>query len=194
MKLPDFLKDPELNDLRERMGATDLGTFRLAVNPYRFTMKELEALIGEGIDLESLEQVRSLEDHTLGYKDRRVFLYRREVPVLAERRAPTLAELPHFHVANCANVRRLRASPTPARHAIAAREDGGFSVNLLCGTEVRTSLERLPVCADCLSELAFDGYSESLPGELRVRAMAGFTVTRFFGRYRRALVADAKSR
>ena len=29
MRLPDFLKDPELNELRERMGATDLGTFRL---------------------------------------------------------------------------------------------------------------------------------------------------------------------
>jgi hypothetical protein len=65
---------------------------------------------------------------------------------------------------------------------------------LLCGTEVRTSLERLPVCADCLGELAFDGYSASQPDELRVRALAGFTVTRFFGQYRRALVADAKSR
>lgn len=193
MKLPDFLKDPDLNELRERMGATDLGTFRLAVNPYRFTMKELEALIGEGIDLESLDQVRTLEDRTLGYKDRRVFLYRRDVPLPAERR-PTAAELPHFHVANCANVRRLRAAPKPARHAIAARDDGGFAVNLLCGTEVHESIERLPVCGDCLSELAFDGYSESLPGDLRVRALAGFTVTRFFGRYRRALVADAKSR
>jgi hypothetical protein len=193
MRLPDFLKDPELNELRERMGATDLGTFRLAVNPYRFTMKELEALIGEGIDLESLDQVRTLEDRTLGYKDRRVFLYRRDVPILAERRL-TPAELPHFHVANCANVRRLRASPAAVRHAVAAREDGGFSVNLVCGTESRTSLERLPVCGDCLSELAFDGYCESLPGDLRVRALAGFTVTRFFGRYRRALVADAKSR
>jgi hypothetical protein len=189
MKLPDFLRDPALNELRERMGAAELGTFRLAVNPYRFTMAELEALIHGGIEVADLVRVRALPDRTLCYKDRRVLLYRRDVPVLGSDR-PLPRELPHFHAADCAIVRRLRDAGRAARHVVCAREDGSFQVNLLRDGAVAASLERLPVCEDCLAELAFDGFTRTLAAGVRVRALAGFTVTRFFQKYRRALVAD----
>ncbi len=190
MKLPDFLRDAGLNDLRERMGAADLGTFRLSVNPYRFTMAELECLIDDGIDVDNLDRVRPLPDRTLSYKDRRVLLYRRDLPVLATGRAQQ-RELPHFHAAECPIVQRLRAADRAARHVVCAREDGSFRVNLVQGGAVGSSLERLPVCEECLVELAFDGFSPDLPRDVRVRSLAGFTVTRFFTKYRRALVASS---
>jgi hypothetical protein len=189
VKLPDFLRDPALNELRERMGATELGSFRLSVNPYRFTIAELEALLEGGIDVEDLVRVRPLADRTLCYKDRRVLLHRRDVPMPAAGR-PLQRELPHFHAADCAIVRRLRAGGRAVRHVVSAREDGCFSVNLLQGGAPTPSLERLPVCEDCLAELKFDGFAPDLPSGARVRALAGFTVTRFFEKYRRALGAD----
>ncbi|MGA2777829.1 MAG: hypothetical protein ABSF94_09730 [Steroidobacteraceae bacterium] len=189
MKLPDFLKDADLNELRQRMGASELGTFRLSVNPYRFTMAELERLIDAGIDVNSLEEVRPLRDRTLSYKDRRVLLYRRDVPMLGASRVLKV-ELPHFHLSNCPIVRRLRTADAASRHVVSAREDGQFQVNLLHGADSRPSLERLPVCEDCLAEVAFEGYSRSDPSAIRVRALAGFTVTRFFEKYKRALSAD----
>jgi hypothetical protein len=192
MKLPDFLKDPDLNDLRARMGAVELGTFRLSVNPYRFTMAELELLIDAGIDVNGLDEVRPLPDHTLSYKDRRVLLYRRDVPVLGAGRA-LKTELPHFHLSNCPIVRRMRTAETISRHAVSAREDGQFQINLVRGPDVRPSFEPLPVCEDCLGVLAFDGYSPSGPVAARVRALEGFTITRFFEKYKRALSADPKS-
>jgi len=186
MKLPDFLKDPDLNELRERMGARTLGSFRLSVNPYRFTIPELESLLDAGIDIEDLSHVRALADRTLAYKDRRVLLYRREVS-LANTAKPLQRELPHFHLSECPIVRRLRHSGSASRLVVAARDDGSFQVDLLKAGERLPSLERLPVCEDCLDALAFDGYSAALPRDLRVRAAAGFTITRFFTRYRRAL-------
>jgi hypothetical protein len=186
VKLPDFLKDPGLNDLRERMGASALGSFRLSVNPYRFTIPELESLLEAGIDVEELGRVRALADRTLAYKDRRVLLYRREIPLPGTAK-PLPRELPHFHFSDCPIVRRLRESEATSRHVVAAREDGCFQVELLQAGQRHPSLERLPVCEDCLGELAFDGYSSALPRDARVRAVAGFTITRFFTQYRRAL-------
>ena len=112
------------------------------------------------------------------------------MPVLGSGRALKV-ELPHFHLANCPIVRRSRAAEAASRHAVSAREDGCFQVNLVHGPQARSSLERLPVCEDCLAEIEFDGYSPSDPGSLRVHALAGFTVTRFFEKYTRALSADS---
>ncbi|HMD74175.1 MAG TPA: hypothetical protein VKG05_09970 [Steroidobacteraceae bacterium] len=198
MKLPDFLKDPDLNELRRRMGADELGAFRLSANPYRFTMAELERLIDAGIDLNSLDELRPLPDRTLAYKDRRVLLYRRDLPMLGLKRALKV-ELPHFHLSNCGIVRRLRAAESASRHAVSAREDGSFQINLVHGPDVRPSFEQLPVCEDCLAELDFDGYSSSGSGSgssagrgaARVRALEGFTIRRFFETYTRALSADS---
>jgi hypothetical protein len=179
MKLPNFLDDADLNALRARMGASELGSFRLSVNPYRFTVSELEQLIVDGIEVKYLDEVRPLEDKTLSYKDRRVLLYARDTPG-------------HFHFSNCAAVRSWREQGSFARHAVSAREDGNFKVDVVLGTQVQTSLRRLPVCEACLSELKFDDFSDTLPPTDRVRALAGFTVTRFFDKYRRNLLPDAK--
>jgi hypothetical protein len=180
MKLPNFLEDADLNELRRRMGAKELGSFRLSTNARRFTVPELEDLIASGIDLRHWEEVRPLTDGTLCYKDRRVLLHRRDVALSVKGRARKF-ELPPFHPAHCSIVRRLRSADMTTQHAVSAREDGLFQVNVLLGEESQTSLEALAVCTECLDEIA------SLP------ALEGFTIKRFFTRYHRALAADTPS-
>jgi hypothetical protein len=179
MRLPNFLDDPELNTLRAQMGGAELGSFRLSVNAYRFTVHELEQLVDGGIEVKYLDEVRPLEDKTLSYKDRRVLLYARDIPG-------------HYHFSNCPAVRSMRAEGGFGRHAVSAREDGNFKVDLVMGSQIQSSLRRLPVCEACLSELKFDEFSDNLPPTERVRALAGFTVTRFFEKYRRNLLPDAE--
>jgi len=188
MRLPDFLQDADLNDMRARMGTDELGTFRLSVNPYRFTIAELEALIAAGIDVSQLREVKALPDHTLAYKDRRVLLHRRDV-ALSGAHSATAKELPHLHVADCPLVRTAR-DVDGVPYVVSAREDGQFQVRLVRTGSAAVSLERLPVCVDCLGELGFDGYEKLMPAQDRMRLAAAFTVTRFFARYHRALVAD----
>ena len=178
MRLPNFLEDPDLNALRVQMGAAELGSFRLSVNAYRFTVRELEQLIVDGIDVKYLDEVRPLEDGTLSYKDRRVLLYTRDAPA-------------HFHFSNCPTVRSMREPGGVGRHAVSAREDGNFKIDAVLGTQVQSMLRRLPVCEECLAELAFDNFSEDLGPIDRVRTIGGFTVTRFFEKYRRNLLPDA---
>ena len=178
MRLPNFLDDPDLNALRAQMGAAELGSFRLSVNAYRFTVRELEQLIVDGIEVKYLDEVRTLEDRTLSYKDRRVLLYARDTPG-------------NFHFSNCPTVRNMREQSGFGRHAVSAREDGNFKVDVVRGTQVQSTLRRLPVCEACLTELAFDDFSGTLPPTDRVRALAGFTVRRFFEKYRGNLLPDA---
>ncbi|MBS0613709.1 MAG: hypothetical protein JSS24_11110 [Proteobacteria bacterium] len=176
MKLPNFLEDPELNRLRAQMGAKDLGTFRLSVNPYRFTVSELEQLIVDGIDVRYLDEVRALPDGTLCYKDRRVLLFTRDA---ARAAVPGPADaLPPYHFSNCAVVRDLREQASFVRHAVSAREDGQFQVNFVQGTLIKRTLTALPACPCCLIDLAFD----ASPGS--------FVVPRFFEKYRRNLAVE----
>ena len=79
-----------------------------------------------------------------------------------------------------------------ARHAVSAREDGNFKVDVVMCAQVQSALRRLPVCEACLIELSFDDFSKDLPPTDRVRALAGFTVTRFFEKYRRNLLPDVQ--
>jgi hypothetical protein len=151
-------------------------------------MAELEALIAGGIELSALREVRPLPDHTLAYKDRRVALHRRDVILVRGRRA-SATELPHLHVADCPLVRGAR-TVAGVPYVVSAREDGQFEVKLVHDQPLSSALERLPVCLDCLDALGFDGYEKLMPAPERMRLAAGFTMTRFFATYHRALVAD----
>lgn len=190
MKLPNFLEDAGLNDLRARMGATELGAYRL-LNPCRLTVGELEELIHAGIDLKYQDEVRPLPDRTLSYKDRRVALYVRDVVPGAT--FGSMPELPHFHIANCAVVRDLRTHGSHSRLAVSAREDGEFQINIVDGAQHRPAMERLLVCEACLGELSFDEFSAAMAPADRMRMVRAFTLTGFFERYRRSLAADSIS-
>ncbi len=177
MKLPNFLDDPALNQLRAQMDAQNLGTFRLSVNPYRFTVSELEQLIVDGIDVRYLDEVRALPDGTLCYKDRRVLLFTRDAAAGADGAAPALAP---YHFSNCSAVRTLREQASFVRHAVSAREDGQFPVNLVQGAQVSRAMRSLPPCECCLHDLAFDASPEP------------FVVPVFFEKFHRSLAIDGE--
>lgn len=155
MQLPNFLKDPELNRLREQMGATDLGSFRLAFNVYRFTISDLEQSLAGGIIIADLSKVRTLDDKTLSYKDRRVLLHLRDVHVLPGEFRGLPAPRPAFHFANCAEVRQIRGLEIAPEVVLVAREDGEFKLRLVDGGDVSESHEHLSVCEECLRELDY---------------------------------------
>jgi hypothetical protein len=174
MQLPNFLKDPGLNALREQMGAADLGSFRLAFNVYRFTILDLEQSLAGGIIIDDLSKVRTLDDKTLSYKDRRVLLHLRDVQVLPGEFRGLPAPRPAFHIGNCAEVRHIRGLEVAPEVVLVAREDGEFKIRLIDGSAITESNERLRVCEACLGEL---GYAAFDP--------ANFDIAGFFQRHGR---------
>jgi hypothetical protein len=176
MRLPNFLKDPDLNSLREQMGTADLGAFRLAFNVYRFTISDLEQSLAGGIIIDDLSKVRTLDDKTLSYKDRRVLLHLRDVHQIGGESPFIPALRPAFHICNCAYVRQIRGLAIAPEVMLVAREDGEFKIRLIDGGNVSESNERLRVCESCLQELQY----------------ADFSIAGFFQRYgRNVLETDA---
>jgi hypothetical protein len=188
MKLPDFLEWAELNALRQRMGAHELGTLRLTADPNRLTEAELERLGNGGLDV-SGNDVRVLPDGTLAYKDSRVLVYIRDVSSYKRTRGEGIYKLPRFHFANCDTLQQMRRDKRYERYVVAARQDGFFEVNFIeYGRATRSSPEQLLVCQNCLGTLAFDGFQRDMPRTVRERKVAQFRLEDFFKKFPRALL------
>lgn len=188
MKLPNFLQWPELNALREQMGAHRLGTFRLVPDPNRLTEAELKQLVQGGIDV-SVDEVRVLPDGTLAYKDSRVLVYIRDVTIYKRARSARVYELPRFHLANCDTLQQMRLDNRYERYVVATPQNGLFAINFIQnGRAIRSSAERLRVCQNCLHMLAFDGFQRNMPKAVREERVAQFKLEGFFEKYPRALI------
>lgn len=191
MRLPDFLQSPELNRLRNRMGAVRLGELTLRSGPNRLTLAELESLVTGGIDVASLDEVRVLSDGSLAYKDRRVLLYIRDVSVFGGRQTRQDRN-PRYHVSNCSTLQEMRASNRIERYVVAARDDGQFQVNFIRDRRpVESSIIALRICQNCLSELGWQGFGYHLARPAREQIVGAFTPRQFFEAYPRDLVFDA---
>lgn len=95
MKLKSLDNFPGLTELREKMGANELGEFELFDPQRHITYSEREALnLGE-LDLQS-QQLRILKDKTLAFKNTRVWLtWPQEIN-------------PIFHLAACEGLQKHR--------------------------------------------------------------------------------------
>jgi hypothetical protein len=188
MNLPDFLKATELIALRQRMGAAELGDITLVADTNRLTELELERLVSGGLDVSSIDEVRVLPDGTLAYKDSRVLVYIRDVTTYAVRSWDRRSKLPRFHLANCETLQQMRREKRYERYVVAARQDGRFEVNFIeTDRSVRSSTERLHVCQNCLTFLAFDGFQMTMQRTVREARVASFKLEQFFQSYPRAL-------
>lgn len=184
MRLPDFQRDAGLNGLRRRMGDAPMGELKLRVGGSGITEYELEQLMHEGVDLDSLNQLKILPDGTLTYKNARVLLYIRNVPVSVEP-GGEMPSLPRFHVANCNTLVDMREEKRFERYVVAARTDGMFRMVLREGRVRRASNQRLKVCQNCLLRLGFDGFNSYWGRTRRMQAVEEFTTERFYARYPR---------
>ncbi len=95
MKLPDFLQDPELNRLRQQMGADKPGEFELFDPEKQLTWSEREGLMAGDLPV-ATHYLRVLKDKTLAYKNSRVWLHDGQ----------------DYHVAYCQRVQSLRHRET----------------------------------------------------------------------------------
>lgn len=188
MKLPDFEKSAELNQLRRLIGAESFGNFRLIADPNRLTEKELEELVNGGLDVKSLDDVRVLPDGTLAYKDSRILLYIRDIANYRGTGAGAAQVLPKFHFANCETLVMMRDAKRFGRYVVAARQDGRFEVHIIENNRVaRSSAERLNVCQNCLDHIGYDGFNRNLSGETRSKKVKSFRLEEFFQKFPRVL-------
>lgn len=187
MKLPDFSQDAPLNALRQIMGAS-LGMFEPAENRDILTKDEIDALTKQGIDV-SLNEVHSLPDGTLAYKNSRVILYIRDI---AYYRDSDQINLPRFHVADCKTLESMRANNRFERYVVATRENDLFELNVipLNGPRgmVQNVTKQLQVCQHCLGKLRWDGFNRGMDTPTRHDIVVSFSVSRFFTIYGKTLV------
>lgn len=181
MKLPDFFSFAPLNELRREMSIPDgyYRDFEVTVRP-GVTREELDALTsGDGIEI-AIDQLTFLPDGTLGYKDRRIFLYIRDV------HSHGRFSDPRYHFANCDKLQEMASRGRfEQRYVIAAEATGEFKVNYISNGAVRPERKRLSVCQYCLGKISFEGFDPQWPRPKRHAVVSAFTPETFFALYPR---------
>lgn len=187
MKLPDFLKFPPLNDLKNRMGIREDVYGRPLpssgeIDPGRLTPQERVLLAEGGIDV-TYDQITILPDGTLAYKDNRVLLYIRDVHVYGD-----LENEPRYHLCNCKTLVKMSQNGHFDKYVVSARVDGEFPINIIKGHKPNPDLRHLPVCKNCLDCLSFKGFnSQTMNRNRKERFVAEFSPEHFFVVYPRSL-------
>lgn len=184
MKLPDFFEFQPLNSVKVKMGIPQnvYGSLIVSIDPSRLTRLELEKLTSQdGLDI-SLDELTTLPDGTLAYKDSRVILYIRDVTVMSNRE-----NLPKFHLANCRTLRQMRENKRFERYVVKAEMSKNFNLNIIRDKNIQSQSCQLDVCQNCLDLLIFDGFRISWQQEKRNYAVKRFEIKHFFEKYPRSL-------
>ena len=165
MKLPDFLSFEAFNQLRQTMGAEELGDFVFFDPKRHLTGLQRLSLEREGLALSPAE-LRPLGDFTLAYKDTRVLLY--QPPVSAEQ-----GRL-FYHLADCPSVYELQGNETEPHWWVRANNPNLIYSNV----DYR-------VCSQCLQRLRYQDFdaARNRHREYSKRVQEDFDLEAFFLRY-----------
>lgn len=183
-RLPNFLNSAHLNALRFEMGAPLSASFKVQSRYIPIELPVVERLRADGIDV-GFEDIKVLDDGTLGYRGYRVLLYIRDVNNVGDRQT-----LPKYHISYCHALDRMRRQRRFERYVVANRDDGMFLVNLMHESE-RSRVLPLNVCQYCLAQLAWNGFGSELSRQERMEYVRAFSLTEFFTRYPRDLISVA---
>ena len=174
MKLPDFLIDQGLNQLRNAMKAELRDYTPPPLGPV-LTAEEIEILQTEGIEI-PIDDVRVLNDGTFVYKSRRVIVYIRDVSEYGDRYT-----LPKFHLAMCSTLgNMIEHGRYQKRYVVSSRDDGQFKIHKSRNGSIEKSDEILDVCQNCLEELSYNNFSLQMSGRKRKMAVQSFSLEVFF--------------
>lgn len=185
MKLPNFLKFEPFLEAKSRMGIAQstLGNLqKIEISVSGPTFAELKSLSNEGLDIE-LDVVVENSDGTLGYKNKRVILYIRDVSGYGNFESD-----PKFHVANCRTLKDMRHNNRFGRYVVANKETGSFTVRTKQGR--RTIEKRLQVCQNCLDYLRFESFELQWGEGQRQKTVREFSIKRFFELYSKTFHYD----
>jgi hypothetical protein len=188
MKLPDFYASSSLNRLRSMMGiaADKYGSLEFEATEGRLSEQELERLVSpDGLDIQSLDDIRTLDDGTLAYKNSRILLYIRDHTVYNDRPVD-----PKFHVADCGTLQEMKQKKRFARYVVATRLDGTFRLNIINGGQKSEEVKKLSVCQNCMNQLQFDGFQMTMARQARYALVNSFSIERFFQKYPKTLLVE----
>jgi len=181
MKLPDFLTDHELNELRKVMRA-ELGGYQPASLSI-LTAEEIEQLQTEGIEI-PIDNVQVLNDGTYVYKGRRVVVHIRDIEEYGDRYS-----LPRFHLAMCSTLgQMIEHGRYQKRYVVSTRDDGRFRIHRIRNGNIKKLEEPLDVCQNCLEELHYENFSLQMSASKRKMAVQKFSLKTFFDEFGRTCV------
>ncbi|BFM15196.1 hypothetical protein R50073_13790 [Maricurvus nonylphenolicus] len=158
MKLPDFLQFDPFNQLRQQMGAEELGDFVFFDPKRHLTGLELLALGKTGLPARG-EDLRPLGDYTLAYKNARVLSFR----LNAEGKPAGV-----YHLADCLKVQQWANVDKSIELQVAFEPPQGMKV-----------------CQDCLHRLRYQGFdgARSRHQDYSKRIVQAFDSQGFFEKY-----------
>ncbi len=171
MKLPDFIEFEPFNDIRDRMGADELGDFVFFDPHLNLTGHERLSLEREGLEVDD-EHFRVGGDFTLIYKDSRVLLVSEGVES-TESSSTAFAVKPNYHLASCPEVETMLKS-------------GLKGSRWLARTHISPVLqESCQVCTDCLQRMQYQHFDihRHRHRDYSDRVQQDFDLADFFRRY-----------
>ena len=180
MRLPDFIDFAPFNELREKMGAKELGYFELFDPALHLTGNERSELQRSGLLL-PLENIKVLPDKTLAIKNSRVLVYYPDDGWYRLRR-----EYPTYHLAWCAELESLRSGFPQREYLVTTRLAEEYDlVKIKPGGAVSLLSHGFVVCKHCLHTLRYREYDEfrNRRRGYSQRVLAEFSLQEFYQRY-----------
>jgi len=188
MKLFNFIYFEPFNKVKERMGIPrdELGSIKpITISKSKLPTVEDIKLKTVGIEV-NINEVKFLEDGTLGYKDRRVLLYIGDVKYVSW--GTKSSKDPRFHISACKMLLQMKsAGRFQQKYVVATREDGLFPVHYI-GSGAIVPDKKLNICQYCLGHIKYKGFTYSKMTEKERRfAVDSFSIAEFFDKYPKSL-------
>ena len=189
LKLPDFREHAALNELRRKMGAALVEYDAEQSGNQRITRKDLERLRTTGIIVNS-DDIETIANGIFTYQGVPVLLYIYQPMHWTEHDD----RLPRYHLCNCRTWRDMKTKGRQDRYVASTRIDGVFELECFIASRGTSEkkMERLPVCQNCLDQLAWKGFRNdgSLTRNDRRSHVEGFALDEFFGHYGKSMVRE----
>ncbi|OZA98138.1 MAG: hypothetical protein B7X52_01035 [Thiotrichales bacterium 34-46-19] len=181
MKLPDFINNDSLNNLRFKISAP-LSLYKVTIvlpkpiikERIKVTSPQVITLPVEGLDVLTSEITVHI-DGTLLYKGKRVLVHIRDVLQDNGKYYE-----PKFHLVNCKTLIEMKSAGRFQKYVAADRDTGIFYVRY--GADQLKQVQ-LDVCQNCLDRINWKDFKIILPKPTRFSIVKSFSIKEFFQKF-----------
>lgn len=180
MKLPDFTEFAPFNEMRKKVGTSELGYFELFDPNIHLTGSERSELQNHGV-LRPVQLLKVLPDRTLAQKNSRVIAY-----IPNENWYRVRREYPTYHVAFCEQLDALRLQQDAVELLVTTRVAEDYDlIKIRAGGEVAVQAHGFVVCKHCLQRLRYKNYDEfrNRRRAYSQKVLSEFSLKEFFSLY-----------